>query len=205
MPWWPHRLARFRCRLRLLSVQSPQGGTGVLPVQLFVPHPDPATASCLRRAAPAPSLRSRLGAALGVGLRAGAALRGQTALPISRIAAISRLFGRIIESPADHGHPSRHRARLRLRAASRRAAMVSPCGGLRPAWSFVGGVVGEAIARAASDGPTARHPPPVSCGKRRAQDAPGKLRRGPRAAAAGVLLLISLLASWNWPAAKDKL
>ena len=96
----------------------------------------------------------------------GFALRGPVrALPAVLIAAISRLFGRISESPADHGHPSRHRARLRLRAASRRAAMVSQWGGLRLAGAVVGGVVGRAIARAASDGPTARHLPPVSYGR----------------------------------------
>ena len=123
-----------------------------------------------------------------------------------RIAAISRPFGRISESPADPWPPV---APIVLACgcarSSRRAAMVSPWGELRPWRAVVGGVGGEAIARAASDDPTARHLPPVSCGKRRAHDAPGKLRRGPRAAAAGVLLLISLLASWNWPAAKDKL
>lgn len=136
------RLVRFRFRLRLLSVLSQQGGRGVLPRPLFVPHPDPATASCLRRAAPAPSLRSRLGAALGVGLRAGAALRGQTALPISRIAGISRLFGRIIESPADHGHTSRRScspAAARVRHAVRRwsahAVGFAPRGRSSVVWS----------------------------------------------------------------------
>ena len=113
VPVCPHRL----------SVLSQQGGTGVLPVQLFVPHPDPATASYLRRAAPTRRASPLLGAAQGVGLRAGAALRGQTALPIAGIAAISCPFGRISESPADHGHPSRRScspAAARVRHAVRR-------------------------------------------------------------------------------------
>ena len=120
--------------------------------------------------------------------------------------AISCPFGRISESPADHGPPV---APIVLACgcarSSRRAAMVSPWGELRPWRAVVGGVGGGAIARAASDGPTARHLPPVSCGKRRAHDAPGKLRRGPRAAATGVLLPAFAAGCWNWPAAKEKL
>ena len=159
LPWWPHRLERFRCRLRLLSVQSPQGGTGVLPVQLFVPHPDPATASCLRRAAPAPSLRSWLGAALGVGLRAGAALRGQTALPVVLIAAISCPFGRISESPADHGNPSRRScspAAARVRHAGRRWSAHGA--------SFARGVRSSVVwAAGPSPAQRATTPPPAIC------------------------------------------
>ena len=135
-----------------------------------------------------------------------AGLRVAALLAAVRSAAISRPFGCISESPAEPWPPV---APIVLACgcarSSRRAAMVSPWGELRPWRAVVGGVGGGAIARAASDDPTARHLPPVSCGKRRAHDAPGKLRRGPRAAPTGVLLPAFAAGCWNWPAAKEKL